>query len=262
MRSTSPRTARPPRAVSVSEFAAHPLAVVTGASSGIGLELARQCAQHGFDLVAAAHRPLDAVAALATLGSRVLALEVDLSTAVGLRTFCDAIDGRPVDALLVNLGYRPGEAPPEQQLCDTRHPGGRGITGTAGLIHRIGRDMRRRGRGRILITGSTASAVRGRFQVIDTASKAFIDSFAVALRNELEDSGVTVTYLTPGIVDREFFEAAGLLDAGAPSGVDPATVAEVGFHAMMDGEGDVVAGLKDKLEVALAKLSRSRTLVT
>jgi uncharacterized protein len=237
------------------------LAVVTGASSGIGLELARQCAQHGFDLLAAADRRLDAVAELATLGSRVLALEVDLSTAAGLRTFYDAIGKRSVDALLVNVGHCLGE---EQKLCEARHPRGRGISGTIELIHRIARDMRRCGRGRILITGSMTSVVPGRFEAADNGSKAFIDSFAMALRNELEDSGVTVTYLTPGIMDREFFEGAGLLDPrpGAQSTIVPATIAEIGFHAMMDGEGDVVAGLKDKLEVALAKLARPRALIT
>jgi short-subunit dehydrogenase len=243
----------------VGGHADRPLAVVTGASSGIGLELARQCAQHGFDLLAAADRPLDAIAALALLGPRVRALEVDLATAAGVQALCDAIGGRSVEALVVNIGHGFGEAFLDQEFCEARHVVGRNITGTIELIHRIGRDMRRRRHGRILITGSTTGFVPGRLQTVYNASKAFIDSFAVALRNELMDSGVTVTYLMPGVMDGEFFEHAGLLDTTRVAQGNAATVAEFGFRAMMDGECDVVAGLKNKLQLALAKLTRPGT---
>src|SRR5215207_5785234 len=95
----------------MSENTTKPLAVVTGASSGIGLELAKLCAENGFDLVLAADTPLaEAEEACRALGARVDAVETDLATVEGVDELYGAINGRPVDALLANAGHGLGRA--------------------------------------------------------------------------------------------------------------------------------------------------------
>lgn len=242
---------------------ARPLAIVTGASSGIGLELARQCAQNGFDLILAADRPLDeAVSICRSLGANVEAVEVDLATRKGCDLLYAACKGRPVDALLANAGHGLGKAFLDQDFTEVQHVIDTNITGTIYLIQLVGRDMRARKRGRILITGSIAGFMPGSFQAVYNGTKAFIDSFSFALRNELKDSGVTVTCLMPGPTDTDFFERADLMDTkvGTEKKADPAKVAQVGFKAMMDGEGDVVAGLKNKIEATLANVTPAGVL--
>jgi len=122
--------------------------------------------------------------------------------------------------------------------------------------------MRARGSGRILFTGSIAGFIPGTFQAVYNGTKAFIDSFSFALRNELKDSGVTVTVLMPGATDTEFFERAHMLDTkvGADKKDDPADVAKVGYKAMLEGEGDVVSGWKNKVQAAVANVTPSSLL--
>ncbi|MEW6254862.1 MAG: SDR family NAD(P)-dependent oxidoreductase [Pseudomonadota bacterium] len=242
------------------------LAVVTGASSGIGYELALLCARNGFDLVVAADDPDIEMAgrALRAAGAEVETLTVDLSTLEGVDTLYAAVlaTGRPVDALLANAGHGLGKGFLDQDFAQVRHLIDTNITGTLYLIHRIGNDMRARNAGRILITGSIAGFMPGAFQAVYNASKAFVDSFSWAVRNELKDSGVTVTCLMPGPTDTAFFERANLMDTqvGQQKKDDPAMVAQAGFDAMMAGEGDVVAGWKNKLQSALANVTPAGTL--
>ena len=108
--------------------------------------------------------------------------------------------------------------------------------------------MRARGKGRILITGSIAGFMPGTFQAVYNGTKAFLDSFSFALRNELKDTGVTVTCLMPGATETEFFERADMMDTkvGTMKKDDPADVARTGFDAMMKGEGDVVDRLAEQ----------------
>ena len=138
------------------------------------------------------------------------------------------------------------------------------ITGTIYLIQQVGRDMRDRGRGRILITGSIAGFTPGTYNAVYNASKAFIDSFSFALRSELKDVApeVTVTCLMPGATETEFFERAGMEDTkiGQSSKDDPVDVAKVGFEAMMNGEGDVVSGLKNKVLSTVANVTPAGVL--
>src|ERR1051325_11466244 len=117
--------------------------------------------------------------------------------------------------------------------------------------------MRARGRGRILFTGSIAGFMPGTYQAVYNATKSFIDSFSFALRAELKDTGVSVTCLMPGATDTDFFERADMLDTKVGQGrkMDPAKVAKIGFEAMMRGEGDVVAGFKNKLQAATAAIT-------
>jgi uncharacterized protein len=223
------------------------LAVVTGASTGIGLELAKQLASHGFDLVLAADESLtDTESALAPFGADIRSVVVDLSTAEGTDELASAITstGRPVDALLLNAGI--GESGPFV-TTDLEHDLkliSLNIVSAVRLAKRLVPDMVERGSGRILVTSSVASIAPAPNQALYGASKSFLQSFAEALRQELKDTGVTVTSLMPGPTDTSFFSRAGLEHTalGSMKKDDPATVAQQGFEAMMSGREKIVAG--------------------
>ncbi len=236
-----------------------PLAVVTGASSGIGYELAKLCARKGYDLAVASDdgRQLEnAVADFRLLGATVTSVHTDLSTSVGIASLVEALEGRPVDVLLANAGHGLGHSFLNQEFEDIRHVINTNVVGTLDLIHRIGRGMRARGAGCILITGSIAGLLPGSYQAVYNATKAFINSFSYALRNELKDSGVTVTVLMPGPTDTNFFDRADMSETRMGSDTstmsDPAEVAQAGFEAMLRGDSHVVSGWKNKLQAALA----------
>lgn len=241
-----------------------PLAVVTGASSGIGFELAQLCAAAGFDLLVAADEPSinEAAALLSKSGGRVDAVEADLAGLEGVDKLYAAIQGRPVAALLANAGRGLGHAFLDQEFADILKVIDTNVTGTLYLIHKIGRDMRARGEGRILITGSIAGFMPGTYQAVYNGSKALLDSFSFALRAELRDSGVSVTCLMPGATDTEFFERADLMDTkvGTSKKQPAGEVAKLGFDAMMRGEGDVITGWSNKLRAAIANVLPNETL--
>jgi len=240
------------------------LAVVTGASSGIGFYLAKECAENGYDLLIAADSTEleEAADKLRSFGVDVHTVETDLATTEGVDELCEATNGRSVDILMANAGYGLGHAFLDQDFEDARHVIDTNVTGTVYLVHKIGRDMRTRGRGRILFTGSIAGFMPGTYQAVYNATKAFIDSFSFALRAELKDSGVSVTCLMPGATYTDFFERADMLDTkvGAGKKDDPADVAKAGFKAMMEGNGDVVTGLKNKLSTMAAAVTPSAVL--
>jgi short-subunit dehydrogenase len=239
-------------------------AVVTGASTGIGYELAKCCAEAGFDLLVVADEPRidDAAEEFRALGVEVESLEADLSTLNGVDQLYDAIKGRPVDALLANAGRGLGKAFLDQEFNDIRRVLDTNVTGTIYLVHKVGQDMRRRGTGRILITGSIAGFEPGSFHAVYNGTKAFLDSFAAAIHNELKESGITVTCLMPGATETEFFERADLLDTkiGQSEKDDAAEVAQQGFEAMMSGDDAVITGWKNKMQVAVARVTPSRIL--
>jgi short-subunit dehydrogenase len=234
-------------------------AIVTGASSGIGYELAAICARDGFDLLIAADMPeIHAVAnELRSAGVIVEAVQTDLATVEGVDRLIDAAQGRPVDALLANAGEGLGGAFLEQNFEDVRHVIDTNITGTIYLVQQIARRMRARNEGRILFTGSIAGFIPGTYLAVYSGTKAFIDSFSFALRAELKDTNVTVTCLMPGPTDTEFFERADMLDTKVATDEkdDPADVARAGYDAMMRGDGDVVTGWKNKLQAAMANVT-------
>jgi uncharacterized protein len=236
-----------------------PLALVTGASSGIGFELARCCVEDGHDLVIAADDDdiHQAVAQLRRDGASVEAVQADLATIEGVDRVLAALHGRPVDALLANAGHGLGNAFLDQDFERARHVLDTNVTGTLRLIQQVGRGMRERRQGRILITGSIAGFMPGSFQAVYNGSKAFLDSFAYALGNELRDSGVSVTCLMPGATDTRFFERADMLDTAVATGKkdDPADVARAGYRAMQKGRPGVVTGLHNKLEVGMTHLT-------
>lgn len=241
-----------------------PFAIVTGASAGIGYELAKLCAQNGFDLLVAADEAKIQQAAIdfSAFGVEAQAVEADLATREGVDKLYAAAQGRPVDALLANAGHGLGHSFLDQNFDDIHHVIDTNITGTTYLIHKVGNDMRARNLGRILITGSIAGFIPGSFTAVYNGTKAFIDSFSHALRNELKDTGITVTCLMPGATETEFFERAGMLDTkvGQQEKDDPAVVAKDGFDAMMNGEGDVVSGWKNKLQTTVANVTPAAVL--
>lgn len=241
-----------------------PLSIVTGASSGIGRELAILAAREGFDLIIAADTALaDVAAEITALGADVTAVEVDLATREGCEAVLETVGNRAVAALLANAGHGLGRGFLEQDFQEVRHVIDTNITGTIYLVQKVGQQMASRGDGKILITGSIAGYMPGTFQAVYNGTKAFIDSFSLALRNELKDTGVTVTCLMPGVTDTDFFERADLMDTKVgtqENKADPAQVAKIGFDAMMKGESDVVAGLKNKLQVAMAGITPKEVL--
>jgi short-subunit dehydrogenase len=242
------------------------LAVVTGASTGIGLELARLCARRGMNLIIAADEPLieDAAKELSRLGIRCTPVQCDLATTEGVAALKLAIDagGAPIDALLANAGRGLGRAFLEQDLDEALKVVHTNIDGTVRLVHAVANDMRARGRGRILITGSIAGLMPGTFQAVYNGSKAFLDSFSVALANELKDTGVTVTCLMPGATETDFFERADMMDTkvGTSEKMSAAEVAQIGFDAMMEGRLEVVAGFANKLRALMTNVVPDSTL--
>ena len=241
--------------------ATRPLAVVTGASSGIGLELAREFARHGYDLlIAAEDARLDAAAgAIHAEGSAVESVRVDLATREGVDELVARIraQGRPVDAIAINAGIGVGGPFVETDLEAELRLVALNVTGVVQLSKHIVRDMVSVGRGRILYTSSIAGDMPAPYLGVYGASKAFDLSFAEALRHEMKDTGVTITVLQPGPTDTDFFRRADMEDTKVATAKkdDPAEVARQGFEALMAGKDHVVAGsLKNRVQDALAQV--------
>lgn len=239
------------------------LALITGASSGIGREIAKLAVAEGYDLIVAADEPLvDAAAGLRRDGIDVQLVETDLSTPTGVEALLAAAAGRQIDVLVANAGHGLGHGFLDQDVAEWRHVIDTNITGTLLLLQPVLRQMVARGEGKVLITGSIAGHLAGSFQAVYNGSKAFVDSFAAAIGNELKDSGVTITCLKPGATDTNFFARAGMLDTKVGQGAkdDPADVAKTGWDAMKDGEHSVVHGLMNKAQVlASGVLSEAAT---
>ena len=231
-----------------------PLAIVTGASSGIGFELAREFAENGFDLVvnASGERIAEAARELEATGATVEAIQADLATPTGVEDLYGRVAGRPVAAAALNAGVGAGGAfATDTELEDELRLIDLNVRSTVHLAKLLVRDMVARDEGRILFVSSIASTMPGSFQAVYNASKSFVQSFAMALRDELKDTQVTVTSLMPGPTDTEFFERADMLDTkvGAGDKDDPADVARKGFEALMAGKERVVAAsLSTKLQ--------------
>lgn len=232
------------------------LAVITGASTGIGFELASIAAEEGYDLLVAANEELinAAAADFARHDVEVNPVEADLSSRAGVDQMLRQLNGRQIDVLCANAGVGTGGAFLQHDFGDWEHSVNTNITGTIYLLQEVLKQMVERGEGKILVTGSIAGYIPGSFNAVYNATKAFIDNFTDALRNELkEQKNITLTTLMPGATDTEFFERAGMLDTrvGADDNKDdPAKVARDGWDAMINGEDRIVSGWKNKLQVA------------
>ena len=247
----------------MTDSANRPLALITGASSGIGHELARIFVQDGYDVVIAAEDAgIDTVAnelrALG-LGGRVDAVRVDLTKHEGVDQLAarfTSADGRAPDAAALNAGVGLGHAFVDQDLERAQEIIDLNVTSTVRLTHRLLPAMIARGQGKLLFTSSIAALMPGAFQAVYNASKAFVHSFSEAIRNELKDTGITVTALQPGATDTNFFARADMLDTkvGTDPKDDPAMVARAGYDAMVAGKDHVVAGLKNKVQAVLSEV--------
>jgi short-subunit dehydrogenase len=226
-----------------------PFAVVTGGSSGIGLELARQFCENGYDVLIAAEDAgiTSAQRELAELGTEVEAIRVDLAKYEGVEELYRRIQaaGRPLDAIAINAGVGVGgDFARQTALEDELNLIQLNVTSVVHLAKRVVKDMVARQGGRILITSSIASFLPSPFEAVYGASRAFVQSFAESLRAELKDAGITVTSLLPGPTETNFFHRADMDDtkAGRKKKDDPALVAKQGFKALMNGEEKVIAG--------------------
>ncbi|MBF5045455.1 SDR family NAD(P)-dependent oxidoreductase [Aggregicoccus sp. 17bor-14] len=227
-----------------------PLAVVTGASRGIGLELARELARRGFDLLLAARgEALTQVAAelAASTGAQVEGVRVDLATHEGVEALWESLEarGRPVEVLALNAGAGVGgdfaretELEQELQLIALN------VRSSVHLAKRVLPGMVARGQGRLLVVSSVAAVTPAPLEAVYAASKAFLSSFAASLREELKDTGVSVTALLPAPTETGIFEDAGMGDTRVAQRRkdDPAEVARQGVEALLAGKAKVVGG--------------------
>jgi len=241
-------------------------AIVTGASTGIGFELAHLAAKNGYDLLVVADEPLINAAGsdFQQHGVTVHSIEADLSTIDGVDRLLAAAQGRRVDVLCANAGRGLGHGFLEQPVADWRRVVDTNITGTLYLLQNVLKDMTARNEGKVLITGSIAGFIPGSFQAVYNGTKAFVDSFADAIRNELkEHDGVQITTLMPGPVETEFFHTAGMDDTSvgaSESKSEPADVAKDGWDALMAGHAHIVSGWKNKVQAAVAHVTPAAVL--
>ena len=237
---------------------AEKFAIITGASTGIGFELAHIAAAEGYDLLVVADEPLiDAAAGdLRAKGIDVRSIEADLATLDGVDRLIEAANGRLIDVLCANAGIGTGGPFLDQDVAKWRHAIDTNVTGTLYLLQKVLRDMVARDDGKVLVTGSIAGYIPGTFNAVYNGTKALVDNVTEAIRNEIKGAeGVTLTTLMPGPTDTEFFARADLLDTDVGQDsrkADPAKVARDGWDAMMAGKGHIVSGWKNKAQVAAA----------
>jgi short-subunit dehydrogenase len=233
-----------------------PLAVVTGASTGIGRALAEELVGRGYDVVVVADEPAieEAARELAGRGREVVAVRADLADPAGVEQVHERVrdTGRTPDALLLNAGVGVSGRFDLTALEDQLRLVDLNVRSTVHLARLVLADMVAAGHGRVLVTSSIAAVAPGPYHATYAASKAFVHSFAEGIREELKDTGVTVTSLMPGPTDTEFFARADMEDT--PIGQmedkdDPADVARAGIEAMEAGKASMVAGsVKNKLQ--------------
>lgn len=241
-------------------------ALITGASSGIGAELARLCAADGYAVILVARRA-DRLAELAAklareYGVPARAIAVDLSDRAARQALFDQTRGDAIEILVNNAGfglrgrYTETDWVTEARMIEVN------MTALAHLTKLFAKDMLSRGSGRILNVGSTAAFVPGPFMAMYYASKAFVVSFSLSIANEFRGTGVSVTVLCPGPTKTEFDIAAGLGDSNLFKGptMTAAEVAREGYAAMLAGKTEVIAGARNRWMILLTRLA-PRTLL-
>ncbi|MFD7972765.1 SDR family NAD(P)-dependent oxidoreductase [Streptomyces clavifer] len=238
-----------------------PLAFVTGASNGIGTELARQLASRGYDIIGTGRSDsIDTVAEqLQAMGATVYPLRADLATYDGVEDLWKQVVeiGRPLDVAVLNAGMSIGGAfATDTDLDDELALIALNVNAVVHLAKRVVPGMLARGKGRVLITSSISATMPTPYETVYGPSKAFGYSFAESLREELRGSGVTVTALLPGATDSDFHQRAGMGQTGIGKGQknDKRLVAKQGVDALLAGKDHVVGG--DKATKRQAFLNR------
>lgn len=238
------------------------LAVITGSSRGIGLELAKVFGENGFDLVINSETDIvfDAEKDLKGLGYKVTAIKADLATREGCDEFFDTVVGLGGDlhSVALNAGFGVGGAFLETEVDREIRMMNLNVVYTTYLAKRFLQEMNRRGSGKLLLTSSIAGEMPGPYYAVYAATKAFVQSFSEAIRFEMNElgTGVTVTALQPGATDTNFFNRAGMEETTAGQGDKdgPREVALAGYKALMNGDDHVVVGMKNKIMTAAGKL--------
>jgi uncharacterized protein len=237
-------------------------AVVTGASSGIGRELARVFARNGYDLLVTSEDDSlqDTVREFSSMGTQVQGVQADLAEYDGVEKLWQAVEstGRPVDAIAINAGVGVGGKFVETDLDEELNLVQLNVTSTVHLAKRVVQQMVPRGEGRILFTSSIAGEMPAPLEAVYAASKAFVLSLSQSLHHELKESGISVTALQPGPTDTNFFHRAGMdntkVGTEGKYTNDPADVAEQGYQALMKNEDHVFASsVKTKMQGELGK---------
>lgn len=238
---------------------AETLAVVTGASTGVGYELARRAAEDGHALFVCADEPRieEAADRLRRLGAEVETMQVDLSSRAGVDALWDRLKDRRIDLFFANAGRALGRAFPDQRWEDVKELIDLNVLQTTAMLHRVGGKMRDRGAGRILVTGSIGGYVPGPFDAVYNATKAYLDSLCYALQDEWRDNGVTLTCLLPGPLDTPIFHRPENRLSDTPIGRsgnkgDPADAARRGYEALMAGERGAIPSARSRLVTMLS----------
>ncbi len=236
-------------------------AAITGASSGIGYELAKVFAEEGFNLLICAESPeiYEAADVIRRFNHEVKAVQTDLTTFEGVENFYQAIEAlpEPLECLVLNAGVGSSGAFAKTDLMAELDLIRLNVISVVHLTKKVLPDFILRGHGKILFTSSVAAATPGPYEAVYAASKAFVQSFSEALAYELKDLKISVTALQPGATETDFFQRAGMMDTkvGQSKKDDPAKVARQGFEAMQAGKDHVVAGsLMNKIQAVMAKL--------
>lgn len=236
---------------------AEKLAVITGASSGIGFNLAKVFAENGYDLIinSAGERLEGAAEDLRTLGVEVNEVRADLADYDGVDQFWSQVEasGRKIDAVCINAGVGVGGKFLETDLDKEINMVRLNVEGTMHVAKHAVQTLVRQGDGKILITASIASEMVAPQEAVYAATKAFDLSLARSLRYELEGTGVTVSALQPGPTDTDFFDRAGIGDTKVGTEgkkeSEPYDVAKQGYEALMAGRDHIyAASMKTKLE--------------
>jgi short-subunit dehydrogenase len=239
-------------------------ALITGATSGIGYELAKLFVKDGYNLVIVSRDPVElrkVSTEFEKSGVSVTTIAKNLFDSNNAFEVYDEVKakGIEINVLVNNAGHGIYGEFSETDLRKELSIIQLNISSVVVLTKLFMQDMIKRGEGKILNTSSIASQSPGPWQSVYHGTKAFVQSFTEAIRYELKDKGVTVTALLPGATDTDFFRKANMESSKIVQDEsklsDPADVAKDGYEALMAGKDMVVSGLKNKLNVTMNHLT-------